>query len=202
MDGRERPTATRRNRRDPEGHRAAILTAAREAFTERGYSGTTLREIASRAGVTHGLIRQQFESKEKLFLAAVPGNRDLETVVAGDPETLPERVASAFVRRLETGAEADPLVALVRSVGSDDRTAADLLAAMQERSIQVYRSVLRPGEPEDADDDLNVRIALLGSQLIGIAFSRYIARTEPLFSLSTEQLTAHLARILRNILFE
>jgi AcrR family transcriptional regulator len=199
---REKPAGTRRNRRDPEGHRAAILAAAREAFTERGYTGTTLREIARRAGVTHGLIRQQFVSKERLFLAAVPGNRDLETVVAGDPGTLPERVAHAFVQRLETGAAVDPLVALVRSAAGDEGAASGLLAAMQERSIEVYRSVLHPGEPGTPKDDLDVRIAMLGSQMIGIAFSRYIARTEPLVSLSPEQLTDHLARILRHILFE
>lgn len=201
MDDRETPV-TPRNRRDPDGHRTAILAAAREAFTERGYAATTLREIARRAGVTHGLIRQQFESKELLFLAAVPGNRDLEAVVAGDPETLPERVAHAFVRRLETGAAVDPLLALVRSAATDERAASDLLAAMQERSIDVYRSVLRRGEPGLCDDDLDVRIAMLGSQMIGIAFSRYIARTEPLVSLSPERLAAHLARVLRHILFD
>lgn len=48
----------------PRTHRAAILAEAGEAFAERGSGGATLREIACRAGVTHGLIRQQFESKE------------------------------------------------------------------------------------------------------------------------------------------
>ncbi|MGW1714160.1 TetR/AcrR family transcriptional regulator [Streptomyces sp. NPDC002156] len=38
--------------------------------------------------------------------------------------------------------------------------------------------------------------------MIGVAFSRYIARTEPLASMPPGQLTAHLTRILRHILFE
>lgn len=190
----------RRHRRDPEGHRDAILEAARHTFTERGYARTTLREIARRAGVTHGLITRQFTSKELLFLAAVPGNRDLEQVVAGDAETLPDRVAHAFVQRMETDAAHDPLVALLRSAASDEGSAAELLLAMQQRSATVYRSILAPGTPPDFGDDLDTRVALLGSHLIGVAFSRYIARTEPLASMPSEELTRYLARTLRHIL--
>ncbi|MEV7738625.1 TetR family transcriptional regulator [Streptomyces sp. NPDC088921] len=192
----------RRRRRDPEGHRAAILDAARHAFAERGYARTTLRDIAGRAGVTHGLITRHFASKERLFLAAVPGNRDLEQVAAGDPATLPDRIADAFVRRMETDAVGDPLVALVRGAASDERAAADLLSAMQERSAAVYRSVLSPGGPAARDDDLDARVALVGSLMIGTTFSRYIARTDPLASMPPEQLTAHLTRMLRHILFD
>src|SRR4051794_24663679 len=125
QDPSEQPV--RRHRRDPEGHRAAILEAARHTFTERGYARTTLREIARRAGVTHGLISRQFTSKELLFLSAVPGNRDLEQIAAGDPETLPDRIAHGFVQRMETEAANDPLVALLRSAASDEGSAAHLL---------------------------------------------------------------------------
>ncbi len=192
----------RKRRRDPEGHRAAILDAARHAFAERGYARTTVRDIARRAGVTHGLITQQFSTKERLFLAAVPGNRDLERIAAGDPATLPDRIAHAFVQRMETDAVNDPLVALVRSAASDERAAAHLLVAMQERSVAVYRSVLSPGAPAAPGDDLDTRVALLGSHMIGVAFSRYIARTEPLASMPPGQLTEHLTRMLRHILFD
>ena len=191
----------RRRRRDPEGHRAAIIEAARRTFAERGYARTTLREIARRAGVTHGLITRHFASKERLFLAAVPGNRDLEQVAAGDPETLPDRIADAFVRRLETDAVNDPLIALLRSAASDEHAAAHLLVAMQEHSAAVYRSVLSPGETALPDDDLDTRVALVGAQMIGVAFSRYIARTEPLASMPPDRLSGHLTRILRQILF-
>jgi AcrR family transcriptional regulator len=191
-----------RRRRDPEGHRAAIIEAARSTFAERGYTRTTLREIARRAGVTHGLITRHFSSKERLFLQAMPGNRDLARVAAGDPETLPERIAHAFVRRLETDAVNDPLIALLRSAASDERAAADLLHAMQENSAAVYRSILAPpGAATAPDDDLDTRVALVGAQMIGVAFNRYIARTEPLASMPPDRLAEHLTRILRQILF-
>jgi AcrR family transcriptional regulator len=200
-DGQPAGESPRRRRRDPEGHRAAIVEAARHTFAERGYTRTTLREVARRAGVTHGLITRHFASKERLFLAAVPGNRDLEGVAAGAPETLPDRIAHAFVQRLETDAVNDPLIALLRSAASDQRAAADLLAAMQEHSAAVYRSVLSPGATSAPDGDLEARVALVGAQMIGVAFSRYIARTEPLASMPPDRLTEHLTRILRQILF-
>ncbi|MEU1273249.1 TetR family transcriptional regulator [Streptomyces sp. NPDC005799] len=192
----------RRHRRDPDGHRAAILEAARHTFTERGYARTTLREIARRAGVTHGLISRQFSSKERLFLAAVPGNRDLEGVAAGDPATLPDRIAHGFVQRMETDAVGDPLVAVVRSAASDEGAATHLLAAMHEHSVAVYRSVLAPDTPAAPGDDMETRVALVGSYLIGVTFTRYIARTEPLASMPPEQFTEHVTRTLRHLLFD
>jgi Tetracyclin repressor-like, C-terminal domain len=71
---------------------------------------------------------------------------------------------------------------------------------MQEHSAAVYRSVLSSGEPATPDGDLDARVALVGAQMIGVAFSRYIARTEPLASMPPDRLTEHLTRVLRHIL--
>jgi AcrR family transcriptional regulator len=48
-----------------------ILSAALEAFAERGFAVTTLEDIAQRAGVTKGTIYLYFESKEAVFRAVV-----------------------------------------------------------------------------------------------------------------------------------
>jgi AcrR family transcriptional regulator len=182
----------RKRRRDPEYHRAAILTAARTAFTESGYARATVRDIARRAGVTHGLVLRQFSTKEQLFLAAVPGTRDLERVAEGELETLPDRVARGFVERMESGADQDPFVALVRSAASNEDAATKLYIAMQEHSLAVYRDVL----PADVD----ARVALLAAQLIGVTFNRYIVKTGALADMPAEQLIAHLTSVLRHIL--
>src|ERR1700749_5240899 len=91
-----------KRRRDPEASRAAILEAAREVFNERGYARATIREIARRAGVTHGLVMRHFGSKEQLLIEALPGPRAAAEVVPGDLATLPERVATAFVAGTES----------------------------------------------------------------------------------------------------
>ncbi len=50
--------------------RQLILEAALDVFAEQGFEGATTKEIAARAGVTHGLIYFYFASKEELYQAA------------------------------------------------------------------------------------------------------------------------------------
>jgi AcrR family transcriptional regulator len=54
-----------------ESARQAILQGALEEFAARGFDGATNRGIAERAGLTHGLVRYYFKSKEKLWYEAV-----------------------------------------------------------------------------------------------------------------------------------
>lgn len=44
-----------------------IVTAAREEFSEKGYSGASLRKIAEKAGATVGAIQTRYKSKGELF---------------------------------------------------------------------------------------------------------------------------------------
>ncbi len=52
-----------------EATRAALLMAARELFTERGYSGTSTEEVVRRARVTRGALYHHFRDKSDLFAA-------------------------------------------------------------------------------------------------------------------------------------
>ncbi len=56
-----------------EATRTALLQAARELFTERGYAGTATEDIAQRAGVTRGALYYQFGDKSGLFHAVLEG---------------------------------------------------------------------------------------------------------------------------------
>lgn len=47
-----------------------LLKAAKELFSEHGYSETTFKKISERAGVALGLLTHHFGNKEKLFLAS------------------------------------------------------------------------------------------------------------------------------------
>lgn len=44
-----------------------IINAAKEVFIEKGYKGTTMRDIASRAGITLSMVNYYFRSKDRLF---------------------------------------------------------------------------------------------------------------------------------------
>src|SRR5687767_5061248 len=57
--------------------REDIIAAARAVYAEAGYHGSSLREIAKRAGITHAGLLYYFPTKEAL-LAAVLERRDAE----------------------------------------------------------------------------------------------------------------------------
>ena len=47
--------------------RTQLIEATLSTIAERGFSRTTLTEVARRAGLSHGLVLFHFETKEKLF---------------------------------------------------------------------------------------------------------------------------------------
>ena len=51
--------------------RAALLEAAALVIREKGYEGTTLADVAQRAGMTRGAIYGNFLNRDELFLAVV-----------------------------------------------------------------------------------------------------------------------------------
>src|ERR1700730_14450634 len=52
-----------------EERRAAIIRAVRKVFAEKGFHGTTTRELADAAGVSEALLFKHFPNKEALFSA-------------------------------------------------------------------------------------------------------------------------------------
>ena len=62
----EKDTASRKKTLDT---RDRILDAAEDVFYDKGYSNTTLNEIAEAASVTRGAIYWHFKNKEDLFEA-------------------------------------------------------------------------------------------------------------------------------------
>ena len=70
-----------------------MLEAAAQLFTERGYDGVSMDEIAERVGVTKPMLYAYFESKEGLFVACI--ERAAEPVLdivrgAIDPSAAPD----------------------------------------------------------------------------------------------------------------
>lgn len=85
-------TGTRRQKQKAETQ-ALILESARELFEEHGWEGTTMREVAARAGVGLGTIFSHFPDKGALLIAAL-----LEDLAQTDREILDSLPADAPVR--------------------------------------------------------------------------------------------------------
>src|SRR5262245_9025446 len=52
-----------------EERRAALIKVARRVFAEKGFHGTTTRQLAEAAGVSEALLFKHFPTKEALFSA-------------------------------------------------------------------------------------------------------------------------------------
>jgi AcrR family transcriptional regulator len=166
-------------------NREAILSAAARRFAELGYDRTSMRAIAAEAGVDQALIAHYFGSKHRLFVAAVEFPLDpdklLPEVLAGDRDTIGERLAQVQLSLLEDPDARRRLTGLVRAASSEPDAARMLREFLMREVIGPVAEALGADEPE-------LRVSLVGSQVIGLMMARYIAEVEPLASLPAERL--------------
>lgn len=169
----------------PTSSHDVILEAARSGFSVHGFDGTTTRDIARAADVDSALIHHFFLSKEGLFLAAVQDAfavPDLmPTVVDGSLERTGERLARAFITHWENPSIRLRLVGLMRSVPGFDGASAALRGYVSSQVLTPVTEALGYGKPA-------LRASLVGSQLLGLAFMRYVLGSEPIVSMRPEQL--------------
>jgi len=90
---------------------AAVLQAGRRLFATRGYAGTSNREVAAAAGLTHTAIYNHFGSKAQLFTAVFVDVQDLliaelERSAGAAPGRPP--LPGAMLDAIETLRAADP----------------------------------------------------------------------------------------------
>jgi AcrR family transcriptional regulator len=106
-------TKTRtRKTRTPRGEaKERIVTAAVEAFAEKGFEAASTRDIAQRAGTDQGLVTYHFPSKDLLWRAAadrlfgVLGNRLDDRVASLSPADPKQRVRGAILEYVRWVAE-------------------------------------------------------------------------------------------------
>lgn len=88
-------------RESEESRRSALIAATQELMAEGGPEAATVRAIAERAGVTPGLIRHYFRSKDELNRAAYRSLMDGMTAKGSDAiegvGAAPEERLAAFI---------------------------------------------------------------------------------------------------------
>lgn len=156
-----------------EERRSAIIKAVRRVFAEKGFHGTTTRELARAAGVSEALLFKHFPNKEALFTAmllACCTEQDIDRFErlkelepsAGTLVLLVHNLVSFFLGR--TGAENEELAIqdrlMLRSLAEDGEFARHVYGRLTTRWLPSVVASMKAAaaagdaEPGPAQPDL------------------------------------------------
>ncbi|WP_415972362.1 TetR family transcriptional regulator [Rhodococcus sp. 077-4] len=171
--------------------RARILDAARAQFAADGYDRTTMRSVAGTAGVDAAMVVRYFGTKEALFAEAATFVLHIPDLTGVAPEDLANTLMPKF---FEIWEQDGTFLALLRAAATNAAAA----ATMQ----QVFATQVAPALSAVAVDRHAERAALVGSQVLGLVFARYVLEIQPLVDMSHEQLVRWVGPTLRRYLTE
>ena len=135
-----------------EDTRRRILDTATELFRERGYAGTSIRDITERLGMTKGAIYYHFASKDDLLYAMVAPLLEAVTTFLGTVRDAAP-ASPGLVRELVEILDAN--APLVRSLASDP---AVTRAKLEGRGIAAPFAELERSFTGSADPTTAIRV--------------------------------------------
>src|SRR6478752_6076058 len=182
-----RPARTGRRPGNPDTRRA-ILDAARGAFAESGFDGSSIRRIAGRAGVDPALVHHYFGTKDDLFMATIEIPIDLPALLRGvgaaGPDGLGESMVTMILTVWDSPAGAG-LAGWLRTALADEGRARLLREFVVGSVAGPFAASL--GLPEAERDR---RTGLVMTQVLGLIVGRYLLFLEPVVALPPAQLIA------------
>ena len=180
--------------------RQRILDVARQAFARSGFEATSVRSVASAAGVDQALVHRYFGTKRELFLATLELPVDPARVLAPVLAAPREHLAEAFLRTLLElwDSDAEPVIlAAVRTLTSTP----DGPSLVKGFVLDLALSHLRP-VVDDPVGSAPTRLALVASQTAGLLVARKVLGIEPLASMPVEEVVALVAPTLQRYMTE
>jgi TetR/AcrR family transcriptional regulator, transcriptional repressor for nem operon len=136
-----------------------ILESARRLFNRQGYSGVSIEEIMSNAGLTHGGFYRHFTGKEELYAAAVRQFLCKKTPAAWQKRRKPsavtkpraERIVDAYFSRAHFD-DHEGCCPLVGTASDVERAGETVKAAYQEvveQMVKVFEDHLDTAQARD-----------------------------------------------------
>jgi AcrR family transcriptional regulator len=184
-------------RRGASGSREAILEAARRRFAEHGYLGTSMRAIATDAGVDAALIVHFFGTKARLLTETVQWPFDPEVemarIAAGGRDRVGEELARLLVRTWDREGDRDAIITLL-CAATIEPAAAELMREFMQREL--FPPLLRPLDVPQPE----LRANLAASQLLGLGIARYVLRLDPLGRMTEDDVVGWIAPTLQRYL--
>src|ERR1700722_17132050 len=178
-----------RDARDGQATRTAILDTARSQFGSHGFERTTIRSVASAAGVDPALCMHYFGNKAGRFAAPSRFDTTFPALSGVAADRIADVVLPMFVA---VWGPQGPFLPLLRAAATN-RTAADAL-------LEVFVGQVAPALAAVVPDRAPERAALVGSQLLGLAVARYILGVPPLTGMADAQLIDWLRPVLAHYL--
>jgi AcrR family transcriptional regulator len=160
-----RPNTRAEQRRQTE---ARILDAASRLFVADGYERTTIRAVASAAGVDAGLVMHYFGSKQELYRRVIDAAPVPE--LSGTPAEAAEQILAGVAERLVSEPVAS--LALVRSMLTNHEAASAASSGIARYEAQIAQAI--------PADDADLRAAILVAITLGITVSRHLIKTDEL----------------------
>ena len=158
--------------------RQRLLETATELFADKGYAGTSVREIVDRAGVSKPVLYYYFKSKEGLFYAILEWAADVQQTVLNEifsaSGTVLDRLIYFYRRVLEGVEEYRHLYTMIHGLmygppqGAPEYDLPQYQRHMFDAVKRIYRSGLTAGEVRPADED---EVAFLVLSLIDFSLN-------------------------------
>ncbi len=169
---------------------AAIFSAAHRLFSERGYSGTPIRDIAAEAGVDAALVIRYFGSKELLFLETMKLDLDAIALLDAPLETFGETFIAAV---LNSGDQMrNVFLALLRASDTDGINR-QLRTVHESQFVEPLRERL-------TGDDADVRAHLAAALVGGMLYSLWVVGDEYLASADSAVLVKRYGALLQELI--
>lgn len=177
--------------------RDRILASARELFARNGIDKTSIRAIASGAGVDAALVHHYFGTKQQLFVAAIRIPIDPMQVIGPMRETpvdelglkLPSLLLPLWDSEMGSG-----LIATLRSLLAGNEVSLVRSFLQEVVAVEVGTRV------DDPPGSGRIRVQFVASQLVGVVMARYILELEPFKSLPVQQVAETIAPNLQHYL--
>ena len=168
--------------------RGDIIEAASRVFATKGYDGASLRAIAREAGVDPALVHHYFDGKASLFVAAMALPFDPRSVQdatsSSSSMSLGARIITGFLTMWdEAEGTGSSFAACMAGMAASTSVADAMREFVAERVWQNS-----PANPGDSASLTRQRRALVSSQLMGLAFTRYILRVPPISTATPRQI--------------